>query len=117
MIQMGTKLRVIDNSGAVIVECIKVLKNAKKAYIGDEIVVSVKKVLKGGRGVKLGEVMRAMVAQTKYPIRREDGSTVMFSQNGAFLLKSTGGLLGTKIKIIPGELKKRFPNLPTEGVL
>lgn len=117
MIQSGTRLRVIDNSGAVIVECIKVLKSAKKAYIGDEIVVSIKKVLKGGRGVKAGDVMRAVVAHTTYPLMREDGSTLRFSQNSVFLVKSTGGLVGTKIKVIPSELKKGFPNLPAEGVI
>ncbi|KAJ2219698.1 54S ribosomal protein L38, mitochondrial, partial [Coemansia sp. RSA 518] len=43
MIQLKSRLNVIDNSGAIVAECIKVLKNARWASVGDEIVVSVKK--------------------------------------------------------------------------
>jgi len=46
MIQNGTYLNVQDNSGARSVMCIKVLKGYKSryAYIGDLILVSIKKL-------------------------------------------------------------------------
>ena len=121
MIQMGTKLRVVDNSGALIVECIKVLKSARAAYLGDEIVVSVKKVLSGVRakGVKEGDVLRAIVTQTRYPTQRLDGSVLSFDQNGAVLLKTGGGLWGTKVGLIPKEVKVAFPDIafPSKEVI
>jgi len=50
MIQTQTLLKVADNSGAKVVQCIKVLGGSKKRYarIGDIIVVSVKQATPGG---------------------------------------------------------------------
>ena len=45
MVQQGTILKVTDRTGVVLVQCIKVLGSSKKgiAYLGDIILVSVKK--------------------------------------------------------------------------
>ena len=44
MIQLLSKLKVADNSGARLVQCIKVLKSrAKTASVGDLITITVKK--------------------------------------------------------------------------
>ena len=58
MIQMQSKLDVADNSGAKLVQCIKVLGGSKRrtAGVGDIIVVSVKEAIPRGR-VKKGEVL------------------------------------------------------------
>ena len=55
MIQMQSKLDVADNSGAKLVQCIKVLGGSKRrtAGVGDIIVVSVKEAIPRGR-VKKG---------------------------------------------------------------
>ena len=55
MIQVHTELGVADNTGARIVECIKVLGGSKRRYasIGDIIVVSVKDAIPNGK-VKKG---------------------------------------------------------------
>ena len=47
MIQIQTELSVADNTGAKIVECIKVLGGSKRRYasIGDVIVIAVKEAL------------------------------------------------------------------------
>ena len=47
MIQVETRLNVADNSGAKLVECIKVIGGSKRRYagIGDIIVVAGKKTL------------------------------------------------------------------------
>ena len=44
MIQLGTKLKVADNTGAKMAKCIKVLKGTRSryAYMGDVIVVTIK---------------------------------------------------------------------------
>ena len=62
MIQMQTKLKVADNSGAKTLFCIKVLGGSKRKYasVGDVIVVSVREALPASK-VKKGEVHRAVV--------------------------------------------------------
>ena len=47
MIQVQTELNVADNTGARIIECIKVLGGSKRRYasVGDKIVVSIKDAL------------------------------------------------------------------------
>jgi large subunit ribosomal protein L14 len=70
MIQNGTFLNVIDNSGAKQVYCIKILTGYKKRYagIGDIIVVSVKSLRLKRRvtsKLKKGDVMKALIVRTK----------------------------------------------------
>ena len=66
MIQMQSKLDVADNSGAKLVQCIKVLGGYKRrtAGVGDIIVVSVREAIPRGR-VKKGEVLKAVIVRTK----------------------------------------------------
>ncbi len=51
MIQMQSFLDVADNSGAKLVQCIKVLGGSRRRYagLGDVIVVSIKEALPGAR--------------------------------------------------------------------
>ena len=67
MIQIQTELQVADNTGAKIVECIKVLGGSKRRYgsIGDVIVVSIKDAIPNGK-VKKGTVHKAIIVRTKY---------------------------------------------------
>ncbi|KAF6137951.1 hypothetical protein GIB67_041824 [Kingdonia uniflora] len=55
-IQMGTKLKVVDNSGAKIVKCIRVIKGSsrKGARLGDTITASVKQGCEGISDLKMG---------------------------------------------------------------
>ena len=98
MIITETKLNVADNSGAKLVQCIKVLGDSKRrsASIGDVIVVSVKEAIPNGK-VKVGEVTRAVVVRTKKGVSREDGSIIRFDKNSAVLLTKEGEPIGTRI--------------------
>tara|TARA_Y100000590_G_scaffold76915_1_gene85167 strand:- start:894 stop:1262 length:369 start_codon:yes stop_codon:yes gene_type:complete len=98
MIIAETKLNVADNSGAKLVQCIKVLGGSKRrsANIGDIIVVSVKEAIPNGK-VKPGEVTRAVIVRTKKGVSREDGSTIKFDKNSAVLLTKEGEPIGTRI--------------------
>ena len=98
MIQMQTRLDVADNSGAKQVQCIKVLGGSKRmsAKIGDIIVVAVKDVIPRGK-VKKGEVKKAVIVRTTYPIRREDGSYINFDNNSCVLLTNNSEPVGTRI--------------------
>ena len=98
MIINETKLSVADNSGAKLVQCIKVLGGSKRrsASIGDVIVVSVKEAIPNGK-VKPGEVTRAVVVRTKKSVSRKDGSSIRFDKNSAVLLTKEGEPIGTRI--------------------
>ena len=98
MIQVQTELRVADNTGAKIVECIKVLGGSKRrtASVGDQIVVSIKEAIPNGK-VKKGDVHRAVVVRTKYSIHRNDGSSVKFDNNAVVLTDEKGEPMGTRI--------------------
>ena len=88
MIRLRTRLNVADNSGARMVECIRVLKGSADgvAQIGDVIVVSVKQVTPGGQ-IKKGDVAKAVVVRTRAGLRRPDGSYIRFDENAAVLIK------------------------------
>ena len=98
MIQMQSNLDVADNSGARRVQCIKVLGGSKRkvAGIGDVIVVAVQQVLPGGK-VKKGDVKKAVIVRSKYPIRREDGSYIRFDKNSVVILGNSNDPIGTRI--------------------
>ena len=98
MIQMQSKLDVADNSGAKLVQCIKVLGGSKRrtAGVGDIIVVSVKEAIPRGR-VKKGEVLKAVIVRTKKEIRRKDGSAIRFDKNAAVLINKQQEPIGTRI--------------------
>ena len=66
MIQLRTVLEVADNSGAKVVQCIKVLGGSRRRYarIGDVIVVAVKEV-DPQSSLKKGEVKKAVVVRTR----------------------------------------------------
>ena len=98
MIQVQTELNVADNTGARIVECIKVIGGSKRRYasIGDIIVVAVKEAIPDGK-VKKGTVHKAIVVRTKYSVSRNDGSKVKFDNNAAVLVDDAGEPIGTRI--------------------
>jgi large subunit ribosomal protein L14 len=98
MIQMQTKLDVADNSGARVVQCIKVLGGSHRRYagIGDIIKVSVKEAIPRGK-VKKGDVYNAVVVRTRKGVRRPDGSLIRFDGNVAVLLNTKLEPIGTRI--------------------
>ena len=98
MIQVQTELSVADNTGARIVECIKVLGGSKQRYasIGDLIVISVKEAIPNGK-VKKGSVHKAVVVRTRQAIYRNDGSAVKFDNNAVVITDEKGEPIGTRI--------------------
>ncbi len=109
MIQTETKLKVADNTGARIVQCIKVLGGSRRRYaqIGDIIVVTVKKA-EPRRLVKKHEIVRAVIVRQRKAYRREDGSYIRFDENACVIIDEKkepkgGRILGP----IPRELKEK----------
>ena len=98
MIQTETVLGVADNSGAKVVQCIKVLGGSRRRYagLGDVIVVSIKEAMPGSK-VKKGTTAKAVVVRTKRENRREDGSYIKFDDNSAVLINAQREPIGTRI--------------------
>lgn len=100
MIQVGTHLKNIDNSGAKIVTCIGCLDGYKQRYamFGDIITVSVQKLRKRRRTlvkVKKGQVLQALIIRTKKALSK--ASNLFFFENSVVLLSKQKKLVGTRI--------------------
>lgn len=98
MIQVESRLKSADNTGARELQCIKVLGGSwrKFANIGDLIVCSVKEATPGG-AIKKGEIVRAVVVRTKKGVRRNDGSVIRFDENAAVIIREDKNPRGTRI--------------------
>ena len=98
MIQVQTFLDVADNSGAKLVQCVKVLGGSRRRYagLGDIIVVSVKEALPDSK-VKKGDTTKAVVVRVKRECSRSDGSYIRFDTNSAVILNNQKEPLGTRI--------------------
>ncbi len=110
MIQEMTKLKVADNSGAKLVQCIKVLGGTRRRYarIGDIVVVVVKEA-EPRKPVKKHDVVRAVVVRQRQPYRRKDGTYIRFDDNAVVILegKSLNPKGGRILGPIPRELKEK----------
>jgi len=98
MIHPESNLDVADNSGARRVQCIKVLGGSKRktASVGDVIVVAIQEAIPRAK-VKKGEVHRAVIVRTSYPVRRNDGTAIRFDSNAAVLINKQKEPIGTRI--------------------
>ena len=98
MIQVESRLRVADNTGAREILCIRIRGGSKRRYatVGDIIVGTVKQATPGG-GVKKGDVVRAVVVRTKKEFGRKDGTYIAFDENAAVLIDNQGNPRGTRI--------------------
>lgn len=87
MIQPRTMVKVADNTGAKIIQCINVPGGSRRRYaqLGDIIVAAVKKA-EPRREVKKHDVVRAVIIRQKKNYRRTDGSYIRFDDNSAVIL-------------------------------
>lgn len=109
MIQVGTKVRITDNTGAKIGQVFKILGGSKRRYarLGDLVVLSVK-TAEPRKQVKKKAVMRAVVVRTRKEQRRNDGSYIRFDDNAVVLVDNKKEPRGTRIfGPIPREVPDR----------
>jgi large subunit ribosomal protein L14 len=107
MIQLNSTLSVIDNSGAKLVKCIKILQGASVAKLGDEIIVAVQKAAPNKK-IKKGEVGKSLIVRVKKELKRKDGSTLNFSENAVIMLNKKNMPQGSRILgLVPLELRQR----------
>lgn len=91
-----TRLKVADNTGAKIAQCIRIPSGGKTATLGDVIVVTVKTALPNSK-VQKGEIRRAVIVRTKKSIRRKNGMFISFGENAVVLLTTQFKLVGTRV--------------------
>lgn len=98
MIQIYSRLKVADNTGAKTLMCIHVVGGSGRKYaaIGDVIVGTVKQAMPRG-AVKNGEVVRAVIVRTTKPYRRRDGSYIRFDDNAVVILADENNPKGSRI--------------------
>jgi len=87
MIQPRSMLKIADNTGAKIIQCINVLGGTRKRYarLGDVIVGAVKKA-EPRKLVKKHEVVKAVIIRQKKEFKRPDGSYIRFDDNAVVIL-------------------------------
>ncbi|CAB4254625.1 similar to Saccharomyces cerevisiae YKL170W MRPL38 Mitochondrial ribosomal protein of the large subunit [Maudiozyma barnettii] len=116
MIYLKSMLKVIDNSGAQLAECIKVIRKGSPkspGTIGDRIVCVIQKSKPLNQAitgtvntnrVKKGDIVHAIIVRTKQSnIYRSNGFNVHFDDNACVLInKNTGEPLGTRIMVNDG---------------
>ena len=98
MIQTESRLKVADNTGAKELLCIHVMGGSTRRYahVGDVIIAAVKNATPGGV-VKKGDVVKAVVVRTTFPVRRKDGSYIRFDDNAAVIINDDQNPNGTRI--------------------
>jgi len=108
MIQVGTNLKVTDNTGAKLIRVIRVLGGTRRRYaqIGDIIVASVK-LAEPRKIVKKKEVVRAVIVRQRKAYRRKDGSYIRFDDNAAVILAGEEPKGNRIFGPVPRELKDR----------
>ena len=87
MIQPRAMLKVADNSGAKIIQCINILGGTRKRYaqLGDIIVAAVKKA-EPRKLVKKHEKVKAVIIRQRKEYKRIDGSYIRFDDNAVVIL-------------------------------
>lgn len=87
MIQVGTNVKITDNSGAKFGRVFKVLKGSKRRYarIGDQVVLSIK-IAEPRKQVKKKAVVYGVVVRQVQAFARKDGSYIRFGDNAVVLI-------------------------------
>lgn len=99
MIQIQSKLKINDNSGIKIGQCIKIYKS-KIGKIGDIILISTKKLrLNQKKKIKIikGDLFKALIIHTKYKKKSTIGNIIRFDKNCIIILNNQNKPLGTRI--------------------
>jgi large subunit ribosomal protein L14 len=107
MININTKVKIVDNSGAKIGQCIKIYGGSKVnvASVGDTILVSIKEVRTFDK-IKKGDICKAIVVRINKNIKRSNGLVVRLYENAVVLINNKGEPIGTRVfGLIPSELR------------
>ncbi len=89
MIQPRSMIKAADNTGAKIIQCIRVLGGTRRRYSQiSDIIVGVVKEAEPRRLVKKHDIVRAVIIRQRKSLRRKDGSYIKFDDNAVVVLES-----------------------------
>lgn|SRR5574344_1897714 len=98
MIQMQSYMNVADNSGAKVVQCIKVIGGSHRRYasVGDVVVVAVKETLPTST-IKKGTIEKAVIVRISKEYRRSDGTYIRFDDNACVIIDANKNPKGKRV--------------------
>jgi large subunit ribosomal protein L14 len=98
MIQVVSKVKGIDNSGAKLSMVIRILGGNKRkpANLGSNLIVTVKKATTQSK-IKKGQVCKFKLLRTNCTINRKDGTQLTFDKNGGIFLDNEFSPIGSRI--------------------
>lgn len=100
MIQLRSRLKLADNSGARALKVIQVHggNGRKYGYVGDMITAAVDQADPNG-AVKDGQVVKAVLVRARKEKRREDGTYIRFDDNAAVIIDNMANKnpVGTRV--------------------
>ncbi len=119
-LQVGSYVRVADNSGAREVMIINVpqvkgrLRRIPAAGVGDLVVVTVKK----GTPQMRRQVTYAVIIRQRRPYRRPDGTWVSFEDNAVVIVSQDGTPKGSEIRgPVAKEAAERWPRIAKQATI
>lgn len=98
MIQAETNLVVADNSGAKSIRVFRLYGGfiRRASSVGDIVLCAVKVATPNGK-IKKGDIVKAVIVRTTYPVLRADGSSIRFDDNAAVIINEDGSPKGTRV--------------------
>jgi len=126
MIQVGSILKVSDKTGVVLVQCIKVLGNARKriAFLGDVILVTVQRLNPARfKNVKLfrrkkffkGTLHRGLIIRSCTNFMRLPGLYIRFNENSVVLVNKK--IIPISNRVYGPVLRELCMRLPSLGCI
>jgi|SRR3989338_1141364 large subunit ribosomal protein L14 len=95
MIFIQTKLEVADNSGALVVRCIKILNNKLIGTIGSLILVAIQKINPKKKILK-GSIYKCVIVRLKRKVIR-NGGYISINENAVVILNNNLMPIATRI--------------------
>lgn len=122
MVKQQTVIKVIDNSGAKKVKCIKIFRlKTKKISLGNfgiVVVQTLKSKTQNLPKIKKGQIFRGLIVQLNNQIVKKNGFSILFKTNYIILLNKYNLPIGNRLfGVIPKNIKNvkgiRFAALST----
>lgn len=98
MVQVGSVLKVADNSGAKSLKLIGIPGSSRRRFasVGDIVTVAVSGASSTGT-LKDHSVVKAVIVRTRKEFRRKDGSHIRFDDNAAVVINKDKSMIGSRV--------------------
>ena len=107
MINVQAKLEVVDNSGGILAQCVRIIGKRHLASVGDIIIVSIKNA-RPKKKAKKGVLYKSVLVRQSRNIQRKNGIYMKFLRNSIILLNQKNNPVGNRIRgPVCQELRKK----------